>query len=158
MNPWRRCIIRLLLAVLFLLFALLLNDVAAEVELRSDHKFILDLGHELEDELSENERVSEDEDLEIFQQVPRQSETPVFPEWSSVEGDYDEVEGDLIVEDDLGNESDFMNSENYEDLYGGPEYNELPHCQNDGPDEERPRLVKENFSRGIFPLFVKFTK
>ncbi|XP_042890006.1 eukaryotic translation initiation factor 2-alpha kinase 3-like isoform X2 [Penaeus japonicus] len=139
MNPWRRCIIRLLLAVLFLLFALLLNDVAAEVELRSDHKFILDLGHELEDELSENERVSEDEDLEIFQQVPRQSENPVFPEWSSVEGDYDEVEGDLIVEDDLGNESDFMNTENYEDLYGGPEYNELPHCQNDGPDEERPR-------------------
>lgn len=140
MTPWRRCIIRLLLAVLFLLFALLLNDVAAELELKSDHKFILDLSHELEDELSESERVSEEEDLEVFQQVPRQSESAIPSKWSSVES-VDEVEGDLIVEDDPGNESEFINSENYEDLYGGPEYNELPHCQNDGPDEERPRLV-----------------
>lgn len=138
MTPWRRCIIRLLLAVLFLLFALLLNDVAAELELKSDHKFILDLSHELEDELSESERVSEEEDLEVFQQVPRQSESAIPSKWSSVES-VDEVEGDLIVEDDPGNESEFINSENYEDLYGGPEYNELPHCQNDGPDEERPR-------------------
>lgn len=133
MTPWRRCIIRLLLAVLFLLFALLLNDVAAELELKSDHKFILDLSHELEDELSESERVSEEEDLEVFQQVPRQSESAIPSKWSSVES-VDEVEGDLIVEDDPGNESEFINSENYEDLYGGPEYNELPHCQNDGPD------------------------
>lgn len=146
MNPWRRYIIRLILAVLFLLFALLLNDVAADIDGRSDHRFILDLGDELEDDLSESERVSEDEDLEIFHQVPRKSEEGLREgrEWENES----EFEGDLIV-DDVEEEEEviegFAETENYEDLYGGPEYNELPHCQQDKEDEGRPRSVGKNF-------------
>ncbi|XP_042238217.1 eukaryotic translation initiation factor 2-alpha kinase-like isoform X2 [Homarus americanus] len=106
MNHWRRGIIRLLLAILLLLFVLLLTYVDAERD--GD-----DVSEEILEASGYSRWVEVEDDL-----------------------DYPEDDGDMIVvdvEDDDDLETMYSSPHEYEEVYSRPEFDELPHCpQDDG--------------------------
>ncbi|XP_071513696.1 eukaryotic translation initiation factor 2-alpha kinase-like [Panulirus ornatus] len=145
MRQWRRYTTRLLLAVFLLLCVLLLSHVDAEWDGRADHRLLLDIGDELDDEVLEtveDETVTE----EIFAGLSRQAEIPVRSNWVGLNNDIglDYSEDDMLLvdvdeEDDLQLEPVLTSSEDYNEVYTRAEFDELPHCQQDAEDEEQHR-------------------
>lgn len=143
MSQWRRHTTRLLLAVFLLLCVLLLSHVDAEWDGRADHRLLLDIGDELDDEVLQT---VEDEALteEIFAGLSQQAEAPVRSNWVEVKNDIglDYHEDDVLLvevddEDDL--ELEHVLVEDLQEVYQRPEFDELPHCQQEVEDEEDHR-------------------
>ncbi|XP_064118578.1 eukaryotic translation initiation factor 2-alpha kinase 3-like [Macrobrachium nipponense] len=157
MDQRRLYVIKLIVALLFVLFMLLFSDVRAHSnddtrDPRRDHKVILDIADEIEGE-EEEEEVSqidtETDHMDILRQVSSDSRGSAdgddFYEGDELSSDHSQFGEELYVEDyDDSLEPVYAGPEDYDESYrtrpgSSPEYGELPHCKQEESGNGQPR-------------------
>ena len=145
MDHRRLYVIRLIVCLLFVLFVLLFNDARAQANdeatrnPRDDHKLILDIADELLDEEA-SEFEADSEQLDLLRQVSADSQESRHVERPRAEDELAQLGDEMFVEDD--DDLEHVGPEEYDEPFrsnAGPEYEELPHCNQEKTGDDLPR-------------------